>query len=471
MNKTISKGFARFAHYLYMSLAVIAAAVATAACSDDNASDLRLSGNCSVEALTLDQYAGTIDDSARTITVRVPETYDINDMTLAALQLSEGATADKSVGEHLNMSVAQTLHVTNGDVYLDWTVKAVRDEAKILSFKLNGTYVGSIDEQAKTIMVYVPGDADVTKLVPTATVSDNATVTPQSGTVVDFTNPVQFTVTNNTASATYTVTVKAIGKPEMIFVGLAQDMTGLNAEEAAACKWMQANVPNSLYVSFDAIMNGTVDLSECKVVWWHFHKDGGVDQQAAFEAAAPEAVNAAAKLRDLYNSGTSFLLTRYATNLPAYLGAQKDGRVPNNCWGGSEDSPEVPDEGWSFFMNGHSSHPVYQNLIMGDDKNAVFTFSKGYGVTNSTAQWHIGSDWGGYADYDAWRSETGATDLGYGGDGAIVVWEWPAHDGKGGIFCIGSGCYDWYSAVGGDGGYHKNVETMTLNAINYLNKK
>ena len=41
------------------------------------------------------------------------------------------------------------------------------------------------------------------------------------------------------------------------------------AEEADACNWMLQNVPNSLYVSFDAIKNGSVDLSECKLMWWH----------------------------------------------------------------------------------------------------------------------------------------------------------------------------------------------------------
>ena len=244
------------------------------------------------------------------------------------------------------------------------------------------------------------------------------------------------------------------------------------AEEADACNWMLQNVPNSLYVSFDAIKNGSVDLSECKLMWWHFHKDGGVDQAPAFEKAAPEAINAAAKLRDFYNNGGAFLLTRYATNLPAYIGAQKDGRVPNNCWGGAEESPEITGGPWSFFNNGNGSHAIYQNLVGTDDTNAVFTCDTGYGITNSTAQWHIGTDWGGYADYATWRNETGAKDLGYGGDGAIVVWEFPATESKGGIICIGSGCYDWHTTVDTSSDrYHKNVETMTMNAINYLMNK
>lgn len=462
----------KFAHYLYMVLAVFAVAFATTACSDDNTSDLQLTGNCTVQSLVLDQYEGMVDLASRTVTVRVPETYNTDEMSVAKLELSEGATADLAVGDKLNMSVAHSMRVSNGDVFLDWTIKAMRDEAKILSFKLNGTYVGSIDEAAKTISVFVPSGVDITKLVPNITVSENATVTPQSDMPLDFTNPVQFTVENNTAKATYTVTVKSIDKPTMVFVGTANDVTGLNAEEAEACNWMLQNVTNSLYVSFADIQNGSVDLSECKVIWWHYHKDGGVDGKAAFEKAAPEAINAAAKLRDYYNAGGSFLLTRYATNLPAFIGAVKNEGCPNNCWGGNEDSPEITGGPWNFFMNGNNSHAIYQNLVAGDDANGVYTCDTGYGITNSTAQWHIGADWGGYASKDVWESETGGKALGFGGDGAIVVWEFPANAGKGGIICIGSGCYDWHTTVDiSSDRYHKNVETMTMNAINYLMNK
>ena len=455
-----------------MVLAVFAVASATTACSDDNTSDLQLTGNCTVQSLALDQYEGTVDLASRTVTVRVPETYNTDEMSVAKLELSEGATADLAVGDKLNMSVAHSMRVTNGDVFLDWTIKAMRDEAKILSFKLNGTYVGSIDEAAKTISVFVPGGVDITKLVPNITVSENATVTPQSDMPLDFTNPVQFTVENNTAKATYTVTVKSIDKPTMLFVGTANDVTGLNAEEAEACNWMLQNVSNSLYVSFADIQNGSVDLSECKVIWWHYHKDGGVDGKAAFEKAAPEAINAAAKLRDYYNAGGAFLLTRYATNLPAFIGAVKNEGCPNNCWGGKEDSPEITGSPWNFFLNGNGSHAIYQNLVAGDDANGVYTCDTGYGITNSTAQWHIGADWGGYASNDVWESETGGKALGFGGDGAIVVWEFPANAGKGGIICIGSGCYDWHTTVDiSSDRYHKNVETMTMNAINYLMNK
>jgi len=66
------------------------ALLALGSCSDDNVSDLQLNGLCSVDTVALDTYAGTVDQTTRTITVRVPETYDISDMTVSRLGLSSG---------------------------------------------------------------------------------------------------------------------------------------------------------------------------------------------------------------------------------------------------------------------------------------------------------------------------------------------------------------------------------------------
>lgn len=451
---------------------MLMAILALTACSDDNVSDLNLSGSCSITELALDNYDGAIDKTTRTITVRVPETYDISRMSVTKLSLSDGAKSNVNVNDQLNMSTPQAVHVTNGDVYLYWTIKAQRDEAKITSFKINDTYVGTINEDTKNIMVYVPASLDIKKLTPTIAYSENATISPASGIAADFTNPVTYTVTNNTASNTYTVTVKKIDKPQALYVGLAQSMDELNIEEKTACNWMLQNVPNSFYASFTDIKNGSVDLSDCKVIWWHFHKDGGVDGKSNFEKAAPEALEAIPQLKDFYKNGGSFLFTRYATNMPGELGIAKNGGVPNNCWGQVEADAETCNDPWDFKMNGHTDHALYQNLVKGDDANSVYTTDTNYRITNSVAQWHIGSNWGGYADYAAWREATGGIDLGYGGDGAIVVWEFPAEGTSGKTLCIGSGCYDWYSVNENYAEkFHKNIAIMTANAFKYLTNK
>ncbi|MGH7239475.1 MAG: DUF5018 domain-containing protein [Candidatus Saccharimonadales bacterium] len=81
----------------------------------------------------------------------------------------------------------------------------------ITSFVLTGLTPpvnGVIDENTHSIDLTVPKGTDVTKLAPSITVSDNATVSPVSGTSEDFTSPVTYTVTAQDGSAQdYTVTV------------------------------------------------------------------------------------------------------------------------------------------------------------------------------------------------------------------------------------------------------------------------
>lgn len=460
---------------LYIISAVLFAFAFTS-CSDDNVSDLRVSGDCMIGSITLDNYEGTIDLTSRSVIVRLPEVYETSAMKVTSLKLSDNALCNVKQGDVLNMDAAKVLHVSNGDVFLDWTVSVIHDEARITQFYINDVYQGIIDQEKKTITVYVPMSLGLSDLVPTITYSDNATVTPSSGVAQDFTNPVVYTVTNNSAKSEYTVTVIAIDKPSALFIGAASTMNELDPEAGAACNWMLANVSNSLYASFADIQAGTIDLSECKVIWWHYHVDGGVDGHDVFVAKAPEALDAKNQLRSYYENGGAFLLTRYAVNLPSFIGATGDDEwtTPNNCWGQNEDGAELCGDAWTFrIFEGQNSHPIYQNLVTGDNPNEVYCTDAGYHITNSTSQYHIGTDWGGYDNYDAWTSRTGAQIVGVGSDGAIVLWEYPAKEGKGGIICIGSGCYDWYSYMYEDGyteNYHRNISIMTQNAFNYLMK-
>ena len=445
-------------------------------CSDDNVSDLQLSGDCMVESIALDNYEGTINLASRSIVVRLPEVYETSAMQVTKLSISDGASCNVKQGETLNLDAAKVLKVKNGDVFLNWTLSVLHDEARITSFVINDIYQGTIDQTAKTITVYVPGSIGVTSLVPTIVYSQNASITPASGVAQDFTNPVTYTVKNNSAEATYTVKVIAIDKPKALFIGEPSSMNDLDPEAKAACQWMLGNVPGTLYASFADVEANTVDLSECKVIWWHYHFNGGVDGHDQFVAKAPYALSAVNQLRQYYENGGAFFLTRYATNLPSFIGATGDDEwtTPNNCWGQDEDGAELCGGPWSFrIFDGMNNHPMWQGLVQGDNPQEVYCTDAGYHITNSTAQYHIGTDWGGYDNHAAWETRTGGKILGVGGDGAVVAWEYPAKDGKGGIICIGSGCYDWYSYTYEPGyteKFHKNIEIMTQNAFNHLMK-
>ena len=452
--------------FILLSLAFVAG------CDDDNTSDLQLNGRTWLNTLQLDEYQGVIDNSTKTVVVGVPVDYNTDAMKVTAIEVSDGAEASMKVGDIANFSFPQTIKVTNGDAYLDYTVTVKHDEARITSFKLNNEYTGIIDEENHSILVRVPTSIDITSLIPTVETTQGAMVSPASGQAFDFTSPVEFTVTYQSAVAVYVVTVVQSDSPSAVYVGLASSIDELNAEEKEAANWMLKNIPNAQYLSFEDVRTGRVDLNDCKVMWWHLHIDGGIDSMDKFEAAAPSAVQAVSKVKEFYENGGSLLLTRYASFYAAKLGITKDGNAPNNCWGQSEETGEITTGPWSFFVTNHETHPLYEGVDIStiDGKKGIYMCDAGYRITNSTAQWHIGSDGGGYEELNSWETSQSGVSLGYGGDGAVVVWEYLSSETTGGVLCIGSGCYDWYS-YGVDtsaDSYHGNVAKITQNAINYL---
>lgn len=462
----------KYLHHIINSLLCIAITLMTVGCESDNGSELHLDGDTWITSLSLDGYEGVIDNAGKTITVGIPQTYNAEAMKVTAITASPKATVSVLAGDVLNMNYPQQIRVANGDVYLDYTLTVKHDEARITAFSI-GSYTGVINEESHTITVIVPTEMNVTNLVPTIALTAGATVTPAADAAQDFSKPVQYTVTYGTATSVYTVTVKQVSAPEAVFVGEAATQSELKPEELEAFNWMMGQVPGTFYVSFKDMERGAVDLSECKVVWWHFHWDSGIDTMDKFKSAAPTSLNALGKMKELNENGVGMLFTRYATYYPTVMGVSKETSGPNNCWGNAEDNPETTSSPWNFFIQGHTDHPLYQNLVAGIDANSVYTCDAGYRITNTTAQWHIGSDWGNYPSIEVWRTKTGAVDLGYGGDGAVVVWEFPTDGNRGGILCIGSGCYDWYAKDydASKDKYHSNMGRITQNALNYLMKK
>ena len=204
-------------------------------------------------------------------------------------------------------------------------------------------------------------------------------------------------------------------------------------------------------------------LSECKVLWWHFHADATIDDMNKFETAAPTALSAAGVIKTRYEQGMNLLLTRYATFYAVNLGATKDNKNPNNCWlGRTETVPEITAEPLSFFfIQGHKSHPAYQGIHEGVIPLPAVraTESPTLLLNGIYASQDEVNPWGDYNDEADWSRKHGGQALGYGGDGAIVVWEYPANGSKGGVFCIGSGCYDWYS---GKASIHPKTHTTAM---------
>ncbi len=127
----------------------------------------------------------------------------------------------------------------------------------------------TIDEANKAITATVPAATDITKLVPTITLSDKATISPATGVTQDFSKEVSYTVTAEDASTVvYKVNVK---KEEVvntnfkslnsiIYIRLLDKTYAIDAQ-SKTIKWTLSSEKNYGGESVPAIANGKIYLS------------------------------------------------------------------------------------------------------------------------------------------------------------------------------------------------------------------
>jgi hypothetical protein len=170
------------------------------------------------------EFAGTINEAAKTITVTLPFGTPVTALTSKFTTTGPTVKVDTAVqtsGTTPNtfaLPVAYTVTAAdNSTAVYTVTVTVAPNSAKaVTAYSFNGV-AGIINEAAKSIAVTMSKGTDVTKLVATLIITGN-TVTVGSAPVVlqtsgitvnDFTSPVVYTVTAaDNSTVAYTVTVK-----------------------------------------------------------------------------------------------------------------------------------------------------------------------------------------------------------------------------------------------------------------------
>lgn len=443
-------------------LAVMALAVQS--CSDNDDADLSLDGQTRIEGITVSGFPGVIDQTAKVVSVNLSTDIDLADLCVDAITLSEGATCDYPVGTRFDGTVPRAIKVVNGSVYSSYTLSVKHDNVEFLTFTLDGKYSGSIDNFARTIQCFVPMEADITAMQAVFTVNEGTTVTPESGTLLDFSQPVKFTATQRTATVEYTVTVVQddMSQAPKAFIGNASTVEGLGEEAKAACRWMLENVPNTRFVSIQDIIDGRVKLDDFKMIWCHFDWTDWPGQ--LWDS------------RDQFNSywlrGGAILASRDgARYINDVWRIAKDQQSPNNMFGG--DSYETLTANLGFTITGHESHPLYKDIPV-DGDNRIILLSEGCSNTNRTLQW--GADWDPYGSMAGWEERTGAKALASGHDydiNRVTIAEFEPYEAlkgftSGRVITIGTPAYEWYDKNSVDNPYRQNMVALTKNAINYL---
>lgn len=172
------------------------------------------SSECDILSYSIGHATGVIDQENRTITIEVPYGTALNAQT-PVVEVSEFAKvtgpSTLTFGQPLTYRVTAEDDNTTKDYRVTITETPAATGKSILSFSY-GSISATIS--GTNITLNVPFGTDVTALKPSIEVSPFATVSPQSDTAQDFTNPVQYTVTaQNKSQQVYTVTVKVADKP------------------------------------------------------------------------------------------------------------------------------------------------------------------------------------------------------------------------------------------------------------------
>ena len=146
-----------------------------------------------------------------TIDIEVYAFVDVTNLT-PIITCSPNATVSPKSGEMIDFSYPITYTVTAQDgSTADYTVtvtKSLSRRNEIESFELIGTQQ-IYEREGDNLFIYVPYETDVTNIETNIVVSDMATVSPENGAFVDFTNPQIYTVTASDGEwKNYLVTVK-----------------------------------------------------------------------------------------------------------------------------------------------------------------------------------------------------------------------------------------------------------------------
>ena len=189
--------------------------------TSNTATNQQLSGSSENSIISFDfndpMAVGSVNDANHTVIITVPPDTDVTKL-IPTIEISNNATISPALNapQDFTNPVDYTVTAQNGSTQRYTVTVNVASITKsiqklITSFKLLGfkpEVDGYIDNDTFTITAVVPDGTDITKITPTIEVSDNAIVSPESGSIQDFTNPVTYTVTDIYGGAQkYTVTV------------------------------------------------------------------------------------------------------------------------------------------------------------------------------------------------------------------------------------------------------------------------
>lgn len=407
----------------------------------------------------------------------------VND-SLSTTRLGLNATSFKYGIVQTNKQYMFTVKLldTKGSSSLGQTVRFVRTGASPVK------NVSGVQIDNNVLLSWTSPDLPVTKI--TIKFGTQTIDLPPGTTSYQFNNVpigsyiITFVTTNSSNQVSNTVYLPfKVGATIVAYLGMYSDSTTLlttgDDDEVAAAKWLFANYSRSRYISFTQVKNGSVDLSQFRVIWWNYDLVSGHNMPAI--ATDPTVVT---NMTNYYKNGGNFLLNQYAIQ---YFWTM--GRITNNYFMGFDEGPGGPNpDVWGIGVNVHqvhnqSTHPLYKGITMTTQSDGRVTFpviGNGWKENHNAVIVRIPEFYGGLPNdnetaYSSFVNDNNAVWLGmWDGIGdyymAGILELQPKNSFQGtGIF-IGIGGIEW-NQNNTVNPYQGNIQLLYKNAIDYLKTK
>ena len=187
------------------------------ACKDDSRSPLDLTADVDILSFKVGNVQGNINNDKGTITVLVPSGTNLSAVA-PVIELPANATVTPASGVAQNFTFSANspveYRVFNGNLYNTYRVTVMEIKAEITAFRI-GNRNGIINQNDNSIVIYLPVGTDVTALSPVIEYTAGAVISPEQGSFVDFTSPVNYSLTYEGETFNYTVTVILGEEPKL----------------------------------------------------------------------------------------------------------------------------------------------------------------------------------------------------------------------------------------------------------------
>lgn len=283
-------------------------------------------------------------------------------VTITAAEEYQFAALD-NLSATVGGETAEVTRTSDTSITVSYQYEATAEEGKSSAKQITGFTIADqigdtrINQTNHTIKVTMPAETDLTSLEPAITISDKATVNPESGAAQNFSSPVTYTVTAEDGSTqAYIVTVEAESQSNTIsevdVTGITAPVAGETPDTSAkdGTHWSAGAVswnPNHTTFAYETQYTASVTITAAE--GYQFAEEGALaatvdGEDAEVTRTSDTAITVSYEFSATDAEGDTYTVTYKLTNLTANEQpeqVEKDGELEATLT--AEEGYELPD--------------------------------------------------------------------------------------------------------------------------------